>query len=244
MTLRLAVLAAILLTGCQPKPPAANLQRVQRLYDERLDGAASRTAELMVKQHSPQAATAAWYGGLAAFRSRNVDKAKTLFEAAVRSSEPQVAGGAEAMLGQLATDHRAYADALRRYERAWSLLSGSDKRQAGVRALAAAETSGNTLAADRWRARLSTSGAAAAAEHAYALQAGAYRTREAASKHASSLGPTMKRSGLSPVVVRTRTDGGGTWWLVQCGGFASRAEAAAARRSAPGQGLIVARVGR
>jgi hypothetical protein len=244
MIRRLALLAAVLLSGCQSRPPAANLQRVQRLYEERLDGAASRTAELMLKQRSPGAATAAWYGGLAEFRNHDMTAASTFFIAATRAGDPTVAGGAEAMLGQIATDRTDYAEALRRYERAWSLLRGSDQTQAGIRALAAAETAGNALAADRWRKRLSTSGAmVATADHPYALQAGAYRTRGAADKHAASLAAIMRRSGLTPVTVRTRRDNGGTWWLVQCGAFASRAEAVAARRSAPSQDLIVARVG-
>ncbi len=243
MTRYLALAIATLLTACQPKPPAANLQRVQRLYEERLDGAACRAAELMIAQHAPQATTAAWYGGLAEYRNRDIAGAKTFFAAATQSGNPAVAGGAEAMLGQIATESTDYAEALRRYERAWLLLSGSDRQQAGVRALAAAETAGNSLAADRWQTRLRTSqGVAAPAGHPYALQAGAYRTRGAADTHAASLTSIAQQSGLTPVVVRTRADGGGTWWLVQCGSFASRGEAAAARRAAPGQELIVARV--
>jgi hypothetical protein len=243
MTRCLALTVAMLLSGCQPTPPAANLQRVQRLYEEHLDGAACRAAELMIAQRMPQAATAAWYGGLAEFRNRDIAGAKTFFTAATQSGDPAVAGGAEAMLGQIATDDADYAEALRRYERAWSLLRGSDKQQVGVRAVAAAKTAGNSLATDRWQARLRTSGSPASADHPYALQAGAYRTREAASTHASSLTATMRRAGILPVVVRTRTDNGGTWWLVQCGSFASRAEAAAARRSVSGQELIVSRAG-
>jgi hypothetical protein len=243
MTRHLALLAAILLMGCQPKPPAANVQRVQRLYEEQLDGAASRTATVMVDQRAPDADMAAWYGGLAAFRNRDMPAAHTLFIAASHSGTPALAGGGEAMLGQLATNNSDYAEALRRYERAWALLRGSDQRKAGERALAAAETAGNTLAADRWRARLSTSGSAVNdAAHPYALQAGAYRTRGAADKHAASLAKVMRRSEFAPIAVRTRRDNGGIWWLVQCGEFASRAEAVAARRSARRQDLIVARV--
>jgi len=244
MTRSLLLLAALLMTACQAKPPAANLSRVERLYEERLDGAASRTAQLMVQQHAPQAAIAAWYGGLAEFRTGDYEQAATFFKAATRSKNAQVAGGSEAMLGQLATLSDEYAEALRRYERAWSLLSGSDQRQAGVRALAAAQVAGNTFAADRWRTRLRTSGGIAApADHPFALQAGAYRTRSAANSHATKLQQTFRRSGLAPITVRTRTDSGGTWWLVQVGAFTSRAEAAAARRKAAVQDLIVARVG-
>lgn len=244
MTRSLFLLTALLMTACQAKPPAANLSRVERLYEERLDGAASRTAQLMVSQHAPQAATAAWYGGLAEFRNRDYEQAAIFFKSAVRSGDPMVAGGAEAMLGQLAAQSQDYAQALRRYERAWTLLTGSDQRQVGVRALDAAEVAGNTLAADRWRARIRTSdGIAAPAGHPFALQAGAYRTRSAANSHATDLKISLRRSGLTPITVRTRMDSGGTWWLVQVGAFASRAEAAAARRAAPAQDLIVARVG-
>ncbi len=231
--------AAATLTACQPKRGGSNLQRVERLYGEGLNGAASAAASMVARGGSSDASAAAWYGGLAEFKQGHDEQARTFFKQAIRSSSPRIAGGAEAMLGQLATQRCDYAESLRRYERAWSLLEGSDRRQAAVRGLAAAETAGNTLATGRWRSRLE--GDTTSTSHAYVLQAAAYRKRASADAHAERLEGSAGGAGLGPVVVRSRQDSGGDWWLVQCGGFASRAEANVARRRLPREELIVAR---
>lgn len=234
------VASASLLAACQPERTGTSLQRVERLYGEGLNGAASAAASVVARGNSSDAAAAAWYGGLAEFKQGHDEQARTFFKQACRSSSPKIAGGAEAMLGQLATSRGDYAESLRRYERAWSLLQGSDRRQAAVRGLAAAETAGNTLAAGRWRSRLE--GDSRSTSHAFVLQAGAYRSRSSADSHAQRLAHSAGSAGVGPVTVRSRQDQSGNWWLVQCGGFDSRAEANVARRRLPREELIVARV--
>ncbi|MDP7071130.1 MAG: SPOR domain-containing protein [Phycisphaerales bacterium] len=236
------VCATAMLTGCQPERSESNLQRVERLYGEGLNGAASAAASVVARGGSADAAAAAWYGGLAEFKQGHDEQARTFFKKAARSASPEIAGGAEAMLAQLATRRGDYAQSLRRAERAWSLLRGSDRRQAAIRGLAAAEVAGDTLAVGRWRGRLE--GQSASTPHAYVLQAAAYRSRSSADAHAARLEASAGGAGLGPVTVRSRQDPNGDWWLVQCGGFASRAEASVARRRLPREELIVARVSR
>jgi len=233
-----------MLAGCGTPPKAASLSRVQQLYAEGLDGAAAGAASVLVKNGAPGRREAAWYGGLAEFRQGHDAQARVLFKTAATSTEPQVAGGAEAMLGQLATRRAQYAEALKHFERAWLLLRGTDRRQTVRRAVAAAECSGNSQALDRWNGRLASGHAGSDAEApngTWVLQAGAYRNRTAADAHAARLTARASRAGIGPVTIRSRRDQGGIWWLVQCGGFGSRTEASAARRSMPGDQLIVAR---
>ncbi len=230
-------------TACGPKTGGASLARVQRLYAEGLDGAASRTATVMMRQRTQDADAAAWYGGLAEFRQGHDEQARRFFLEAARSGDAQIAGGAEAMLGQLDTRRNDLAASQRHFDRAWILLKGSDQRQVAIRGLAAARTAGDTLAKARWQERLGERTASdGSSDVEFALQAGAYRTRSSADAHASTLQNAAARAGLGPVQVRRRTDPQGTWWLVQCGDFATRAEASAARRRLPGERLIVARV--
>jgi hypothetical protein len=242
---RLAVLLGVLLPamGCQPKAPPTTLQRVQRLYDEQLDGAASRAAAVMVRNHSPDAAAAAWLGGLAEYRQGHDEAARRLFMTASRDTDPAISGGAEAMLGQLAARRADDAEALRRYRNAWALLKGSDQRQVAVQALAVASRQKNSPIAATWRSRLNGSATAGApADHPFALQAGAYRRRASADTHAQKLSPRTTDAGFGPAVVRKRSDANGTWWLVQCGAFTTRAEASAARRRLRTSEFVVARV--
>ena len=240
-TLLTAVLGGL---GCQPKAPATTLQRVQRLYDEKLDGAASRAAAVMVRDHSVDADAAAWIGGLAEYRQGHDEAARGLFKTATYSKDTAVAGGAQAMLGQLAARRADDTEALRRYDKAWTLLKGSDQRQVAVHAMAVCSRDKRSPEASTWRSRLDgPSVAAVPAGRSFSLQAGAYRHREAADSHAATLSTQTNSAGLGPAIVRKRSDSRGTWWLVQCGAFATRAEASAARRRMRSSDFIVARVG-
>jgi len=240
----LILLSAFLLGGCGSAPKVTSMERVEQLYAEGLDGAATRAADILVRTRAPGRAEAAWYGGLAAYREGNDSQARSLFKTAATSRTQQIAGGAEAMLGQLSTRRFDYAEALQHFERAWLLLRGTDQRQATLRGVAAARCSGNSQALARWEGRLKSAESAAPStdsDEAWVLQAGAYRNRTAADTHAARLRPRATRAGVGAVTVRSRRDSGGIWWLVQCGGFASRTEASAARRSLNSDDLIVAR---
>ena len=230
--------------GCQPKAPTTTLERVQRLYDEKLDGAASRAAAVMVRDHSVDADAAAWIGGLAEYRQGHYEAARGLFKTAAYSKDTAVAGGAQAMLGQLAAQRSDDSEALRRYDKAWALLRGSDQRQVAVHAMAVCSRDKQSPEASMWQSRLDgPSMEAIPSGRLFSLQAGAYRRRAAADSHAATLTTQTKTAGLGPAIVRKRSDSRGTWWLVQCGAFATRAEASAARRRMRSNDFIVARVG-
>ncbi|MDG1838870.1 MAG: SPOR domain-containing protein [Phycisphaerales bacterium] len=240
-TMLTAVLGSL---GCKPKVPATTLQRVQRLYDEKLDGAASRAASVMVRDHSVNADAAAWIGGLAEYRQGHDEASRAFFKTATHSKDTAVAGGAQAMLGQLAARRADDTEALRRYDKAWTLLKGSDQRQVAVHALAVCSRDKQSPEASVWRSRLDgPSVAEAPTDRSFSLQAGAYRRRASADSHAATLSTQTNMAGLGPAIVRKRSDARGTWWLVQCGAFATRAEASAARRRMRSEDFVVARVG-
>ena len=240
-TMLTAVLSGL---GCQPKAPATTLQRVQQLYEEKLDGAASRAASVMVRDHSVDADAAAWIGGLAEYRQGHYEAARGLFKTAAYSKDTAVAGGAQAMLGQLAAQRSDDSEALRRYDKAWTLLKGSDQRQVAVHALAVCSREKHSPEASTWRSRLDGPNMEAIPlGQSFSLQAGAYRRRASADSHAATLSTQTKIAGLGPAIVRKRSDSRGTWWLVQCGAFATRAQASAARRRMRSEDFVVARVG-
>ncbi|MDP7029797.1 MAG: SPOR domain-containing protein [Phycisphaerales bacterium] len=239
---RLALLTMTVVTAaCQSQPGPATVARVQRLYDEGLNGAASGAAAVMMRDESPEADVAAWYGGLAEIRRGNEAASRTFFERAALSSNPDVAGGAEAMLGQLAEGRADDDAALRHYGKAWTLLDGSDQRRVAQRAeaIAARRNMSNTQA--MWAQRLKPGSTAAPADGAFALQAGAYSTRASATAHARRLTTQTVRAGLGPATVRQRGTGSGSLWLVQCGSYGSRAAASAAKRKLPSVEFVVAR---
>lgn len=71
----LILLSAFLLGGCGSAPKVTSMERVEQLYAEGLDGAATRAADILVRTRAPGRAEAAWYGGLAAYREGNDSQA-------------------------------------------------------------------------------------------------------------------------------------------------------------------------
>ncbi len=238
--MRCFVLLVFTAAACQSTPAPANLGRVQQLYEDGLNGAASRAASVMLRDEAPSADIAAWYGGLAEVRRGNDAASRAFFERAAHAPNPDVAGGAEAMLGQLAEGRADDQAALRHYDTAWTLLDGSDQRQVATRAEAIAANANMSNTKAMWAGRLRPE--ATTPTGGFALQAGAYSTRASATAHARTLSTQTVRAGIGPATVRHRRSSGGSLWLVQCGDFTSRAEASAAKRRLPSVAFVVARM--
>ncbi len=238
---RIVLLAIAAVPACQSPTGPATLDRVQRLYDEGLYAAASGAASVMVRDEARQADVAAWYGGLAEVRRGNDAASRSFFDRAATSTNPDVSGGAEAMLAQLAEDRSDDEAALRHYDAAWTLLTGADQRQVARRAEAIATRRNMSQTEAMWAGRLRPP-AASTGSGGFALQAGAYSTRASATAHARKLSTQTVRAGIGPATVRQRAGKDGSLWLVQCGTYASRAEASAAKRKLPSVEFVVARM--
>ncbi len=231
----------MLAASCQSPPRQATLERVATLYSEGLDASAASTATMIVRRGGIDAKTAAWYGGLAEYRLGHMAAARSFFNTAATSHDAAVAGGAQSMLAQIATNRADTDAALDHYDVAWNKLRGSDRRQVALHAIAAAQAAKDSQATNRWTRRLAGQPTVASSDTSpFALQAGAYRSRSGAEKRASTLRRTHDRT-LSPIVVRGRSNDAGTWWLVQCGGYATQSTATAARRSLGTEEFIVVR---
>jgi len=141
--------------------------------------------------------------GLCAFQLQDLTASKEWFTKASSSSNKEVRGKSNAMLGIIASSNGEYAQAETAFRIASFNLEGNDKREANAR-------SGQAIASRN-----------------FTLQFGAYRSKANAEVALNSLAGSIKQCGLKSIQI-TKEEGtvGKTMFLVQAGHFASRKSAA------------------
>ena len=152
--------------------------------------------------------------GLCEFQFRRLDSATQWFLQASNSSNPNVRGKANAMIGIIASSKGDYEAANASFTSASIDLSGKDKSEAESR----------TTSTTTHQPTVHTS-------HFYTLQFGAYRDKSNASAYIQSLNATLDKAGLGNGWIEEETDRlGRTMFLVQAGRYPSRTSASSRRK--------------
>lgn len=144
--------------------------------------------------------------GLCEFQLQDIASSKEWFLKASKSSNEEVKGKANAMLGIIASSNGEYAEAEIAFKSASIHLVGNDKREALAR-------SGDSLISGE-----------------FTLQFGAYRSKANAEIALNTLSRSLAKSGLgTPHIVKEVGSLGKTMFLVQAGRFTSRKVASTRR---------------
>jgi hypothetical protein len=253
------LLAVALLTGCKkPTSPAAtaapvadtaNMSAVD-LYNTKRYPDALRVAEadaLTMKGRDKEVAQLT--AGLSAYALNQSALAKHHLDSLTGSSDPQIAGRAEAVLGQIAekAGNKQYAADL--FKRASAHLEGDDSARAAVRA-------GNSLAKLNKPAEAQTQYRNAAKEAdslaikqtatklgqpgPFTIQVGAFTNRAGAEKKLAQMRPATIKAGMgSPRIVPDNINGK-PGYSVQVGMFPTRVAAESGKtKLGGGQYLVV-----
>ncbi|MDP7008811.1 MAG: SPOR domain-containing protein [Phycisphaerales bacterium] len=158
---------------------------------------------------------AAYLIGLCEFRMQRIEKSKQWFTQASESSNEEVRGKSNAMLGIIASSTGDYVTAARAFEEASADLSGSDRAKASSHAIAT--SSGNSFSSSTIAG-------------SYTLQFGAYQSLENAKNAANKLGSQLRLAGIGNVsIFEEKSKMGTALFVVQAGSFDTRAAAAKCR---------------
>jgi tetratricopeptide (TPR) repeat protein len=257
-----SLLLAALLTGCAKSTGIDN----SLASATRAETSSSSALELYNSKQYPEALTRAEQdmssatgrdhevaqltAGLSAYANHDSIQAKTYLQPLIHSSDPRIAGRAEAVLGQIAEQEGNHTVAADMFKRASSHLDGDDSARASIRA-------GNSLtsinkpaeAAAQYRVAAKQADSPAVKKTAdklsepgpFSIQVGAFTSRASADKKVQQMRPATLKVGLgAPRIVPDSFDGK-PGFAVQIGMFSSRAAASAAKtKLGAGQFLIVA----
>ncbi len=259
----LVLLALIGLPGCKKNGPSGTPQtggltpaEVQRmsavdLYNAKAFREAKEKAERAIpssagREREVNQLTA----GLACHALNQPALAQHYLQGLTGSTDPQIAGRAEAVLGQIAQQRGNHTYAADLFQRASKKLDGDDSARAAMRAGQSLSHLGNQNAArQQFQTAASSADSQPLRQHAqrlstqgpFTIQAGAYSTRLNADKRANELAAAAQRAGLGRPVVLPDTVNGRPGFIVRIGTFPSRGEANTARaRLGPGQYVVVA----
>lgn len=230
-TLCTGLLLSVLLAGCNDKPQASSLlgQALQDYEAERYTLAHQRAVEVMNGAPTREREQATYLAGLSAYHYGDIDEAERHFATVIDSVDLRLAGGAQAMLGQIRLDQHRAGDAARLFESAYRKLNGEDGRQAARYAAIAHQQAGNSLAAQRW-SDIGHGYASLESPRGFALQVGAFREHRRAVSAARNAETISTINGHGPVhVVPTKDQRGRELYLVQFGRFETRNAASEAR---------------
>lgn len=253
---------AVLLSGCkkptghggrvqQPPPADAATMTAVDLYDSKRYSDALAKAEadaLVMKGHDKEVAQLT--AGLSAYALNKSAQAKWHLESLTGSADPQIAGRAEAVLGQIAerAGNKQYAADL--FKRASAHLDGDDAARAAVRA-------GNSLAklnrpveaATQYRNAAKDAESASIRQTAtrlgqpgpFTIQLGAFAYRAGAEQLAARMRSAAISGGVGVPRVVPDNINGKPGYSVQVGLFASRSAAENGKgKLGKGQFLVVA----
>lgn len=144
--------------------------------------------------------------GLCEFQNQNLNRAKSWFEKASISNDPEVKGKATAMIAIIADNQGDFKSAQLAYNTASKYLQGVDKQKAAMR-----------------------SGVGTPAQH-FTLQFGAYKKKVNAEKAIATISHTLNQAGLGKAWITEETSNSGRkMFLVQAGHFLSRNSASSHR---------------
>jgi tetratricopeptide (TPR) repeat protein len=258
------LLAAALLTGCKPANQAAQGTNAPTapqalttdasavdLYNARRYADAKTKADAAIatsKGHDREVNQLT--AGLSAYALKQNGLAEHYLSPLLPSSDPQIAGRAEAVLGQIAEKKGNHQYAADLFKRASAHLEGDDAARAAVRA-------GNSLseigrpaeAAQQYKVAAKEADSLAIKQTAtklgqpgpFTVQVGAYTTKAAADKRAREMTATAVRAGYGAPRVVADTINGKPGYSVQVGTFAAR-QAANLAKTRLGSGYIVVAV--
>lgn len=247
LSLALAAAGASGLSGCKKNGATASGQTDPALvsgdyialYEARRYSEAKSSAEYRLPNaKGREREVAKLTAGLSAYAMGQDDAALQHLQPLTASTDKQIAGRAEAALGQIAQRRGQHTYAADLFKRASAKLDGDDAARAAVRA-------GNSLAAlgkqseatTQYKQAASEATSAAVRDHAnkmtepgpFALQAGVYTTRANADKRARELTPLSTKMGYgSPKVVPDSVNGKPAY-AVRVGVFANRQQANTAK---------------
>lgn len=259
----LLVAALVVLPACKKngpsgtaeanRPTAAELQKMSavdlynaRYYREAKDKAEAALPTANGRDREVLQLTA----GLSSHALKQPALAQHYLEGLTGSADPQIAGRAEATLGQIAQQRGNHQYAADLFNRASKKLDGDDSARAAMRAGESLSIMGNqTAATQQFRTAAENADTARLKQHAdrlskqgpFTIQAGAYSTRANADKRAAELAAMTQRAGLSRPLVMPDSINGRPGFSVRIGTFASRGEANTARaKLGSGQYVVVA----
>ncbi len=142
--------------------------------------------------------------GLCEFKREHVEEATLWFSKAAASSNQEVQGKANAMLGIISENEDDYATATIAFRKAERDLTGIDKQKASKKFS-------------------NFDSSSIGASDAFTLQFGAYKDESNATTAVATLTPTLAKAGIDSVWITENTDfSGRTLYLVRAGHFASR----------------------
>lgn len=235
------------------RPTAAELQKLSavelynaRYYREAKDKAEAALPTSNGRDREINLLTA----GLACHALKQPSLAQHYLEGLTGSSDPQIAGRAEAVLGQIAQQRGNHKYAADLFQRASQKLDGDDSARAAMRAGESLSVMGNQAAAtQQYRSAAESADSARLKQHAnrlskqgpFTIQAGAFSTKANADKRASELATLTQRAGLSRPIVTPDSINGRLGYSVRIGTYTSRGEAnTALTKLGAGQYVVVA----
>ncbi len=192
----IVLLSMLLLSipGCGPKAGGSMDAAMSNYQSQRYDHAHDEASALMAKSTGAQRERAAYISGLAAYQSGKIESAERDLGIASVSSDPQIAGNAKAMLGQLRLDQSRPREAAGYFSDASRLLAGDDARQAAWHAGLAYRQAGDEASAKRW---LNT--ASSSQFDSSQPQRVSFNVSTESASTASTLSPTYSKSTSTPV---------------------------------------------
>lgn len=251
-TVGVFALVLFLATGC-----ATNRNRSDRALDDsvaeyeagRYATAHNRATDVMRTSTGKTRDEAAYLAGLTAYRMGDLGTAEHALLEAAQSPDATTAANARATLGLVRLDQDRPDEAAELFTLAASGLTGDDNTRAAQYASTASSratqvpTATGKLAypdgyapdapatsAGVFANQAPTYAAPPARAQAFALQVGAFATKERADWAASEILPKLERARLGSPRILPRTDRNGRrLFAVQFGRFASRAQAASVR---------------
>lgn len=259
---RLALFAALLLStllltackkptsgapsGAATTPDTANLSAVDLYNSKNYPDALARAEQDMLTTKDRAHEVAQLTAGLAAYALNKPALAQTYLEPLTGSADAQIAGRAEAVLGQIADKrgNRQYAADL--YKRASTKLEGDDSTRASTRAgksLASGVPTRSAWRPDSAPARApdATRSVSVPKSGPCTIQVAAFASRAGAQKKVAQLRPATIKAGLGSPRIVADTINGKPGFAVQVGFFPSRPDAEAAKpKLGAGQYMIVA----
>ena len=247
---------SLILAGCESAPKAGSMNQAVNDYNsQRYEQAFEQASAAQERGDTAGRADAAYIAGLSAYQMGRLDEAEMRFMTASKSSSPETAAKAKAMLGQIRLDQRRPRDAAVLFVDAAPNLTGEDARKCAYNAGVAYQQAGDLQSAKKWIAQSggysstarSTSSAATKSTSVaknsasgFTLQVGAFREKKRAQQAAEEAQRLADRDGLGKVrIISRRDERGSQMYLVQFGSFPTR-DAAAARTKLGRLNYIVA----
>lgn len=146
---------AIAQTGCESAPKAGGMKQALADYNaQRFTQAHERAVATQERANRPgEREDAAYVAGLAAYQLAQLDEAERRLLVASRSTNPETAAKARAMLGQIRLDQRRPREAAIYFTDAAPHLTGDDASKCAYNASVAYQQAGDQAAAKDWLAR-------------------------------------------------------------------------------------------